>query len=222
MRRTNFADHIGKKYGRLLVLSGFFKNGKAYFNCVCDCGAHRTVARCDVMAGKTLSCGCYSKDLGHTLHRTHGGTNERLYTTWCGMKRRCYNINDAEYHNYGGRGIHVCDEWLHDYGSFRTWALSHGYGEGLSIDRIDVNSGYRPDNCRWITMREQPGTRRNTIMYNGVPAVRIARENGISKGLMLSRIRRLGWPVEEAIGVKPHEYAVNWKGKRRSRHDKQA
>lgn len=219
MRRTDFTDFIGKKYGRLLIVSGFFKKGKAHFNCICDCGAQRAVAKYDLVSGKVLSCGCYSKDLGSILHRKHGGTNERLYGTWCGMKKRCYNKNDAEYHNYGGRGIFVCDEWVRDYGAFREWALSHGYEEGLSIDRIDVNKGYSPDNCRWITMQEQPATRRNTIYYNGVPAIRIAREHGIPKGLMLARIRRLGWPIEEAIGLKPHAYPANWTGIRHSRHE---
>lgn len=220
MRRTDFTQFIGKKYGRLLIESGFFQKGKAYFNCVCDCGAQRTVYKHDLTSGKTLSCGCYSKDLGHTLHRKHGGTNERLYSVWCGMKRRCYNTNDSEYHNYGGRGIVLCDDWCDDYAAFREWALSHGYEEDLSIDRIDVNGNYAPDNCRWIPMREQPSTRRNIILYNGIPAVKIAQENGISKNLMLARYKRLGWSLEEAIGLKPHTYPANWKGARSSRYDK--
>lgn len=226
MRRTDFSAFLGKKYGRLLVVGGFFKKGKAYFHCTCECGTRRKVAKYDVISGKVQSCGCYNRERCRTLHLsrrtfhyTHGMSNEKLYSTWCGMKGRCYNKNDTEYHNYGGRGIFVCDEWLHNYVAFRTWAFANGYEEGLSIDRIDVNKGYSPDNCRWITMREQPATRRNTIYYNGVPAVRIAREHGIPKGLMLARIRRLGWPIEEAIGLKPHKYPANWKGDRLSRFD---
>lgn len=219
MRRTDVTIFVGKKFGRLTIKSGLFRKGKAYFNCICDCGAECCVTKYDLVSGKTLSCGCYSKDNGRILHRKHGGTNERLYSVWCNMKRRCYNRNDAEYHNYGGRGIIVCDDWRDDYALFRDWAMLSGYEETLSIDRIDPDKNYCPENCRWIPLNEQALTRRNVIRYNGEPAVRVAREHGVSKNLMLARLSRLGWPIDEAIGLKPHEYPANWKGSRTSRYD---
>lgn len=84
----------------------------------------------------------------------HGLSETRIYKTWGNMKQRCYNPNDSKYGSYGGKGITVCDEWLHDFQAFYDWAMANGYTEELTIDRKDAKMGYSPDNCRWITMEE--------------------------------------------------------------------
>ena len=97
--------------------------------------------------------------------KTHGGTGTRLYRIWKNMKARCYRKSAREYGNYGGRGISICEEWKDDFLSFRKWALSNGYKESLTIDRIDVNKDYKPSNCRWITNKEQQNNRRDNRIY---------------------------------------------------------
>lgn len=99
----------------------------------------------------------------------HGMKHTRIYETWCGMKKRCYNPNSKSYKDYGERGIVVCDEWKNDFLSFYHWSVQNGYGENLQIDRIDTNGNYEPSNCRWITHAEQQRNRRNNIYieHNG-------------------------------------------------------
>lgn len=99
----------------------------------------------------------------------HGGRKTKLYQIWCGMKQRCFSKSDKSYGLYGGRGITVCDEWKNNFVLFRNWSMKNGYKEGLSIDRIDNNGNYCPENCRWVTSKEQNNNKRNTIRieYNG-------------------------------------------------------
>lgn len=101
---------------------------------------------------------------------THGQTGTRLYRIWKTMKCRCCNPNHPTYQSYGARGITICDEWLNSFELFSEWALNHGYAEDLEIDRINVDKGYSPDNCRWITHHEQTINRRDTlyIVANGI------------------------------------------------------
>ena len=97
---------------------------------------------------------------------THGLRNHPLYSNWQNMKNRCYNPNCEDYTNYGNRGIAVCDLWKDDFVEFLYWALKHGWEKGLSLERIDCNKGYSPDNCKWISMKEQPKNRRKSKKRN--------------------------------------------------------
>ena len=120
------------------------------------------------------------------------------------MKTRCYNENNPKYKNYGGRGIEVCDEWL-DFKNFHEWAISHGFEKGLSLERIDNDKGYCPENCRWATMLEQAKNKRTNIMitYNGITDTLQGwtKRLGFRKNTLRVRIVQLGWGVEKAFNT---------------------
>lgn len=151
MPRGHFQDHTGCIYGRLTVLEHL---GYGRWLCKCECG-NTTVKRGSLLSsGKALSCGCLAQE--KAIERSQNAWSlERLYAVWQGMKSRCYNKNNSSYTNYGGRGIKVCDEWLHDYPKFREWAFATGYDPNAShgectLDRINVDGDYCPSNCRWV------------------------------------------------------------------------
>lgn len=135
----------------------------------------------------------------------HGQYGSRLYETWQTMKKRCSNPNNRQYHLYGGRGIIVCDEWRNDFQAFYDWAMSHGYADDLTIDRIDVNGNYEPSNCRWATMKEQQNNRRNNhlITYNGETKTlkQWSEKIGIDWGVLYSRLKK-GWSIEKSLTTK--------------------
>ena len=163
-------DLTGQRFGRLTAVSctGIKQNGNYMWNCKCDCGKDVVVKADHLRRGDTQSCGCINAGRQKGIPRKHGcacnGNKERLYGVWSAMKNRCENPNHMHYKNYGGRGIKICPEW-HDFITFRNWAVSTGYDENApkgqcTIDRIDVNGNYYPDNCRWVDMKTQNGNRR--------------------------------------------------------------
>lgn len=162
---------IGKKYNRLTIIKEVEnKKGKRYVLCKCDCGKEKEINLSNVIRGISKSCGCASVEAVKKHFITHGMTHSKIYFVWCGIKRRCYNKNCRNYKDYGGRGIEMYNEWLGDNGfiNFYNWALKNGYdktknGKECSIDRIDVNGNYCPENCRFITIQEQSRNRRDTI-----------------------------------------------------------
>ena len=157
----------------------------------CDCGKEKVVIVNNLRSGHTQSCGCYRRLQAQEANTTHGMAKSRLYNIWCHVIHRCTNPKDHSYQQYGGRGVIVCAEWL-DFKSFQEWAEGAGYDDHLTIDRIDNEKGYCPENCRFVTRIVQNQNRRrfsnNTSGYIGVSMKK-------SKGLYQARTCRDGRQV---------------------------
>lgn len=196
----------GQRFGRLTVIERVESpRAQAQWRCVCDCGKETVVRSQDLRNGHTKSCGCYGLEVSasHTpSFSTHKESRSRLYRVWIGMKGRCNNCKNKAYSYYGGRGIKVCQDWDESYALFRDWALANGYQENLTIDRIDVNGNYCPENCRWVSMKVQMNnTRANRrITLNG--ETKTMAEWSESTGLSYETIRNRtikGKPADEVL-----------------------
>ena len=137
--KANSNEWIDKKYGKLTVIGFEHKNSRWMWKCKCECGKVSIVYPNQVLRGKTTTCGCGRSKTFHDMHLKHGFSGERLYKIWKGMRKRCNNPNAVGHEHYKDRGIRVCKEW-DEYPAFREWAISNGYKENLSIERIDVDS----------------------------------------------------------------------------------
>lgn len=202
-------DLTGQRLGRLLVIEkyeGKLYDGRTAWRCKCDCGNICLATTKVLRNGDKQSCGCLRREMLTERNYKHGGSvrnqQERLYHIWLDILRRCKNPKRRNYKDYGGRGIKVCEEWENSYLSFRTWALNNGYNDTLTIDRIDNNGNYCPENCRWVTMKEQNNNKRNNhyITYNGETHTvsEWLEITGIKHSTMYQRLRN-GWSIEEAL-----------------------
>lgn len=163
-----FNDLTGKTFGRLKVIARSKNNkwGDSQWVCKCDCGNIKIILGKNLVNGRTRSCGCLlsekSKERMKKIATKHGKSNLRINKTYRSMKERCYNENSKDYKNYGGRGIKICNEWLDDFMNFYNWAINNGYADNLTIERINVNGNYEPNNCTWIPKGEQAQNQRKS------------------------------------------------------------
>lgn len=202
-------DLTGQRFGKLLVLEQHGRNSRknVLWLCQCDCGNTHIVASPALLNGSTNSCGCLHKERQKAAVTKHGKWDTALYKKWQGMKTRCFNKKAANYGDYGGRGITVCEEWKNDFQAFYEWAMASGYAPGLSIDRIDVNGNYCPENCRWATIEVQNNNQRKSrkLTYNGKTQTigQWAKETGINYQTIHKRIDIQHMSVEDALTIRP-------------------
>lgn len=210
--KTTIIDLTGQRFGRLTVIKrdGTIY-GQASWLCICDCGKSVVVRGYCLRKGETRSCGCLAAELAQKRLITHGATKTRLFKIWSNMIARCYKPYHKSFKDYGGRGISICDEWLHSFAKFQGWAIANKYADNLSIDRINVNGNYEPSNCQWLTMKEQGQNRRTsriiTINNCSKTLSEWADKYGIIPETIARRIKA-GWSEEKAITTPAIKNAV--------------
>lgn len=208
-------DLTGQKFGRLTVLSKTNKRQHRYivWLCQCDCGNIKEINGKHLRSGRIKSCGCLQRELALNIgekNKTHGKTKTRLYHVWRDMKQRCNNPTETAYKNYGGRGIKVCEEW-NDFENFYNWAINNGYddkaeGRSCTLDRIDVNGNYCPENCRWVDATVQANNRRSNRLIKAfdkeMTVAQWSKLTGINKDTLRKRLNS-GWSAEDSLTTPP-------------------
>lgn len=220
---SKLIDLTGRKLGRLTVVErcGTAPSGHALWYCKCDCGNYHTITSNRLHSG-TKSCGCLQRERSSVCAKERKGVSvrkryaigyehHRLHQCYRDMLNRCYKPNNKRFERYGNRGIRVCSEWLNDFYSFRDWALANGYNDSLTLDRIDVNGNYEPNNCRWATSKMQNNNRANNriVQYNGETMTlhELSEKYNVDYRTLWQRIN-LGWSIAAAVET-PIRRSVN-------------
>ncbi len=197
-------EMVGKRFGRLIVVRRDFtirKRPDAFWMCKCDCGTVKAINGCRLRDGSTISCRCYIRAKLLEIRTTHGKRSNPMYSVWKAMIRRCSNSDDPSYKNYGGRGIQVCESWK----NVETFFADMGTRpEGMTLERVDVDAGYSPENCVWASRSQQGRNRRNNRIVNVFGVRKImsdwAREMNISVGVLRYRIES-GWTISADLSM---------------------
>lgn len=197
-------DLTGQRFSKLTVIKFLGRTKKmSMFECKCDCGSVTSVSSNNLRKGHTTSCGCQSsrKTIGERTAK-HNLTNHPLFESWIGMRNRCYNKKHNRWVNYGGKGIEVCNEWKDDFIVFYDWGIKNGWDLGLSIDRIDNDKNYCPDNCKFSTIKEQNRNRTSNLRLtiDGVTKILIewSEISGTNPQTIRKRLKN-GWSDKEAV-----------------------
>ena len=199
MRKLPYTSDItGQKFNHLTAVE-IVSRKPLRWKCLCDCGNYTTVLSTNLRSGNVKSCGC----IQHRGNPTHNLTNTRQYRIYRKIIRRCYVKNDPAYKDYGARGIKMCDEWRKSVVSFYNWSMNNGYADNLTIDRIDNDKGYSPENCRWTDQKQQCNNRRSCRLFtvNGVTKTltQWCEDYNANYKNTYSRVFNLGWNIEEAL-----------------------
>lgn len=200
---ANFNDITGQRFNNLTVISQEpnDRGGVTRWLCLCDCGKYTTVRGSNLKNGSVKSCGCLRHKKPYNW--AHGKSQTKDYRKWISMKRRCNDKTDPHYDNYGGRGIKVCDEWATDFNSFLEWVSKTRVDDDLTLERIDVNGDYCPDNCTWVDRKSQANNRTSNLVftYKGETKnlMQWCEDLGLKYVTIYSRIYRNGWDFEKAI-----------------------
>lgn len=194
---SKIRDLTGEKYNMLTAIR-IAQHNPVKWECKCDCGRLCIVESRNLTHGRQKSCGC----LSHKGHPTHNQCYTRVYRIYAKIKRRCFVVDDPAYPKYGGRGITMCEEWRRSFEAFSEWAYANGYRENLTIDRIDNDGNYSPENCRWADNFSQSNNRRNSIICTLSGKTQTlsqwCREKKMSYKVVWYRLSQ-GWDFEDAI-----------------------
>lgn len=201
-RRTE-ADFLGKRFGRLIV-TACWRHPKRGLMCrvLCDCGEEDDAIGYNLMGGQKTSCGCAFREMLIDRNTTHGKHDHDIYRIWCSMRQRCTDPQHSDYPRYGGRGIKVCDRWRQSFDAFLA-DMGDRPSPKHSLDRIDYDGDYTPENCRWATDQEQAHNRSDNRHIEAFGRSRLlcewAEESGIPVSTLRNRIDRFGWPPDRAL-----------------------
>lgn len=202
---SKLIDLTGQRFGRLTVIKRtdeIATNKSAKWHCVCDCGNYCIKASSSLRRFEKSSCGCWKSEITSKLFKKYDIKNKKLYEVWQGMRSRCNCKGNSDYHNYGGRGIKISTEWR-DYNVFQKWAIEHGYRQGLTIERIDVDGNYCKENCCWIENKLQAQNTRKVRRFIYKDKVYTIRQLSdifnVNNRTLANRLTVLNWDVERAI-----------------------
>lgn len=211
-------DCLNKRYGQAQVIEyvGMNKTHNCLWLCKCDCGNTFVTTATHLRSGHTKSCGCLRDEKTAIRFTKHDLSNSRLSSIWRNMKGRCTNLKTKEYHRYGGRGIKVCSQWNDDFKSFYDWAMRNGYSDNLSLDRIDNDKDYAPDNCRWADRKMQCRNKSNNrhFLLNGQQKTLVewCEIYGMKYSTVYRRLRR-DWSLKKALvtPIESNKIAFKWR-----------